>query len=206
MKPLRLHDWDLDRAAAQDVQKALAPLVSQRSEIPDTPRLIAGVDISGTLADGQALGAVVLLQYPGMEIVEVQTVRRKPLMPYIPGLLSFREIPVLLEAFECLEAAPDLILCDGHGFAHPRRFGLACHLGILLGVPSIGCAKSVLVGKYEMPALEAGATATLVDRGEPVGIALRTQYGKMPVFVSVGHKVDIASAVRWVQACVRRFR
>lgn len=109
-------------------------------------------------------------------------------------------------AFERLRVTPDLILCDGHGLAHPRRFGLACHLGLLLDTPAIGCAKSILVGAYDTLAHEAGATSTLVHRGEPVGVALRTQAGKSPVYVSGGHNVDIASATRWVMACVTRYR
>ena len=206
MKATSLHSWNVDYAGARELQTLLAPRVSHENAVPEAPRLIAGVDISGAERAAEALGAVVVLRYPEMELVEVQTVRKVPLIPYIPGLLSFREIPVLLEAFERLESVPDVIICDGHGLAHPRRFGLACHLGMVLDTPSIGCAKSILVGKYGALSPEAGSAAALVDKGEPVGVALRTQTGKTPVFVSVGHKVDLASAIRWVMATVTKYR
>ena len=206
MKPRLNHSWDLDYAAAREFQVALAPTVSRENAIPEAPRLIAGVDISGAERGAEALGAVVVVSYPELELVEVRTAKKAPLIPYIPGLLSFREIPVLLDAFERLESVPDFILCDGHGMAHPRRFGLACHLGMVLDIPSIGCAKSILAGAYQGLAQEAGSTAPLIDRGEVVGLALRTQEGKTPVFVSIGHKVDLAAATRWVLACVTRYR
>ena len=136
MHSVLTHRWDVDRAEARELQISLAPLVSHQNEIPDAPRTVAGVDISGTLADGQALGAVVVMSYPDLKLLEVQTVRKTPLMPYTPGLLSFREIPVLLDAFERLSNKPDFILCDGHALAHPRRFGLACHLGMALECPA----------------------------------------------------------------------
>lgn len=201
-----LHPWDLDTASAKDLQRTVARRVSHEDEISPSPRLVAGVDISGATRGEEALGAVVILGYPDMELVEVQTVKKRPIIPYVPGLLSFREIPILLEAFQRLRNLPDLILCDGHGYAHPRRFSLACHLGLVLDVPSIGCAKSILVGKYSGLGHSAGSTAALMDKEEPVGLTLRTQDGKSPVFVSLGHNLSIDAAARWVMSCLRRYR
>ncbi len=144
--------------------------------------------------------------YPSLEVVEVQTARRRPLMPYVPGLLSFRETPVLLEAFEKLSLTPDILMVDGHGLAHPRRFGIACHLGLLFDLPAIGCGKSVLTGRHGPLGAEAGSTADLIDDGEVVGAALRTRAGKTPVYPTIGHKVDLSAAVHWVMACARGFR
>lgn len=203
VKARPLHEWDLDPSAAQAVQRQLAPLVSRVNEIDGTPRFIAGVDLSGVDAEGEATGAVVVLGFPELEVVEVQTARQRPAIPYVPGLLSFRETPVLLEAFEKLRVTPDLVICDGQGIAHPRRFGIACHLGLLLDVPSIGCAKSILRGRFQELGQEAGSTAELVDKNEVVGTAVRTVAGQTPVYISIGHKVDLPAAVHWAMACVR---
>ena len=127
-------------------------------------------------------------------------------MPYVPGLLSFRETPVLLAAFEQITMEPDVIMVDGHGRAHPRRFGIACHLGMLLDVPAIGCAKSVLVGSHGALAEQAGSASSLVHKGEVIGMGLRTQTGRTPIYVSVGHKVDLPSAMRWTMACAGKYR
>jgi deoxyribonuclease V len=204
--PRLVHRWDLDRPAAKLLQEGLAPLVSHSDAVPASPRYVAGVDCSGSDEDGEALAAIVVMALPGLETVEVRTVRGRPLMPYVPGYLSFREVPLLLEGFQRLAVRPDLIICDGHGYAHPRRFGLACHLGLVLDCPAIGCAKSLLVGRYEGLSVHAGSTAAVVHRGEPIGVALRTQAGRTPVFVSVGHRVDIAAAVKWVMATTGRYR
>ena len=206
MKAKPLHRWDLGTEAAREVQRHLAPLVSRSNEIEGSPRRIAGVDISGADHRGEALGAVVVVDYPSLEVIEVQTARKRPLMPYVPGLLSFRETPVLLGAFEKLNLTPDIIMVDGHGLAHPRRFGIACHLGLLFDLPAIGCAKSVLVGRHGLLGMEAGSTADLLDDGEVVGAALRTQAGKTPVYPTIGHKVDLPTAVHWVMACTKGFR
>lgn len=146
------------------------------------------------------------MSLPDLEIVEVKCAWGKPEFPYVPGLLSFREVPLALEALERLTLPPDFLLADGQGLAHPRRFGLACHLGLLTGLPSIGCAKSILVGKHGSVGHKKGSWATLEEKGGVVGAALRTRDGVSPLYVSIGHRVDLPSAIRWVLACCDRFR
>lgn len=206
MKVQALHSWDLTPSEAMELQRRLASRVSRTNGLRQPPRYIAGADISGARRDEEALGAVVVLRYPELEVAEVRTTRKRPPMPYVPGLLSFRETPVLLDAFERLTVTPDLVMVDGQGLAHPRRFGIACHIGLLLDLPSIGCAKSILVGRHGPLGHPRGAQAPLQDGAEVVGVALRTQDGAAPVFVSVGHKVDLETAVAWVLACAPRFR
>ena len=183
------------------MQRRLAPMVSRTSEIQEPTRYIAGVYISGVDLQGEALASVVVLSYPSMEVAEVQVARQRPNFPYVPGLLSFRETPLLMQALEMLTLSPDIIVVDGHGLAHPRRFGIACHIGLLYGVPTIGCAKSILVGKHGPLGMKAGAWAELVHHEEVVGAALRTQDGKAPVYVSIGHQVDLPAAIQWALAC-----
>jgi len=170
------------------------------------PRLIAGIDISSPDARGVARGAVVVLSYPEFGIVEVKIVEDKIMFPYIPGLLSFRESPLLLAACEKLCNVPDLVLIDGQGIAHPRRFGLASHVGLFLDLPTIGCAKSILCGQHQPVGEEAGSHAELFDNGELIGAALRTKSGVKPIYVSVGHKINLASALQWVMKCCRGYR
>ena len=205
MKVDRLHGWQVSVTEAFDIQKKLAARVSGVSEVIK-PRFIAGVDISVGKARGVATGAVVILSYPELGLVETKIVNEKLKFPYIPGLLSFRESPLVLAACEKLTITPDLILVDGQGVAHPRRMGLASHLGLFLDTPTIGCAKSRLCGSHEEPAIEPGSYAELVDNGEVIGAALRTKFGVKPVYVSIGHKVDLQSAVHWVMACCRGYR
>jgi deoxyribonuclease V len=188
---------------AKSLQRLLAPTVSCISAIPDDVRYVAGVDISGSDAEGMVLAAVAVLSYPDLEVAEVSLARGKPSLPYIPGLLSFRETPVLIDALEGLELTPDIIITDGQGLAHPRRFGIACHIGLLADVPAIGCAKSILTGRHGPLGSEAGSHAELTDQGEVIGVALRSRTGVSPVYVSVGHKIDLASATKWVLACCK---
>ena len=205
MKAERLHDWQVSPAQALDIQRRLAAQVSGNSAVT-TPRFIAGVDISATNAQGIATGAVVVLEYPDLRVVETEVVQGKPTFPYVPGLLSFREAPLTLAACEKLTITPDLILVDGQGIAHPRRLGLASHLGLFLNTPTIGCAKSRLCGRHEEPGAEAGNYAELVNQGETIGVALRTKLGVKPVYVSIGHKVDLETAIYWVLECCRGYR
>jgi len=180
--------------------------VEPRNGLAGRPRLIAGLDISGASDEGYALAAVVVLSYPRLEIVEIQTARARPPFPYVPGLLSFREISVLFAALDRLTVQPDLLVVDGHGRAHPRRFGLASHLGVLFDIPTIGCAKSLLVGSHGLLREARGSTAVLKHKGEAIGKAVRTRSGVKPVYVSVGHKIDVRSAVRWVLAFATGYR
>jgi len=200
------HEWDVTPAEARAIQERLRGSVVAAGE-PEHVRLVAGVDISvgGEGQDGRA--AVVVLSYPGLRPVEQSVVTAAVRFPYVPGLLSFREIPVLLPAFAALRASPDLVVVDGQGMAHPRRFGLASHLGLLLGLPTIGCAKSRLTGHFDPPAREAGAVSPLLGaEDECIGAVVRTRMGVNPVFVSVGHLIALSAAVAWTLRLVRGLR
>lgn len=201
----RLHGWQLSIAQAVDLQRRLAVEVSRSNNIP-TPHFIAGVDISVGKAQEMATGAVVVLNYPELVVVETKVVQGRLDFPYIPGLLSFREAPLILSACERLIITPDFILVDGQGIAHPRRFGIASHLGLFLSMPTIGCAKSLLCGSHQVPGMEPGSYAEVVDKSETIGVALRTKLGTKPVYVSIGHQVDLQTAIHWVLKCCRGYR
>mgnify|MGYP001035983736 CR=1 FL=1 len=205
MKIRQLHGWQVNAGHAREIQRRLAAQVLVNGEVT-SPRLIAGVDISGQKAQGVARGAVVVLDYPGLELVEVGVAERKLDFPYVPGLLSFREAPLILAACEKLAAIPDIILVDGQGIAHPRRMGLASHLGLFLDTPTIGCAKSILCGRHQPLGIEPGCYAELVDGDEVIGAAVRTKAGVKPIYVSIGHKVDLPTAIHWVMECCRGYR
>ena len=205
MKLRDLHPWDVSPKEAIAIQKRLAAQVVREDE-PIDVRRVAGVDISVDRGRGVGTGAVVVLSYPGLEIAEVAVAQAPLTFPYVPGLLSFREVPVLRAAFERLSGAIDLLLVDGQGLAHPRRFGLACHLGLLLDVPAIGCAKSRLLGEHDAPDEAAGSRADLLDRGELIGSVLRTRTGVKPLFVSLGHRIGLAAAEEWLLRCCRGYR
>ncbi|MFC1958113.1 deoxyribonuclease V [Chloroflexota bacterium] len=205
MKVKELHGWQLSTAQALEMQRRLAVQVSKNSEVI-TPRFIAGVDMSVGKANGVATGTVVVLSYPALEMVEVKVAQGNLDFPYVPGLLSFRELPLTLAACERLSITPDLILVDGQGIAHPRRFGLASHLGLFLNTPTVGCAKSLLCGIHGVLDVEPGNYAEVIDGEETVGAALRTKQGVKPVYVSIGHKVDLQTAIHWVMNCCRGYR
>lgn len=200
-----MHPWQVTTEQAKQIQKALASQVSTKNHIV-APRFIAGADISAPGSKGLARAAIVVLRYPGLEIAEVRTAEHELEFPYVPGLLSFRESPLVLSACQQLELTPDLLLVDGQGLAHPRRLGLACHLGLLLDIPTIGCAKSRLWGSHGPVGAEAGDRVELVDEGEIIGAVLRTRPNVSPVYVSVGHKIDLDSASHWVMQCCRGYR
>jgi deoxyribonuclease V len=185
------------------LQRDLAGRVVRRARTGRV-RTLAGVDCSVRV--GQVGAAITVFSWPDLEPLETGTALREATFPYVPGLLSFREVPALLAAWETLERKPDLLLVDGHGLAHPRRIGLASHLGVVLDVPSIGCAKSLLVGEHRDPGPRRGARTRLVHRDEVVGACLRTRTDVKPVYVSIGHRVDLERAVRTVLACARRTR
>ncbi len=200
-----LHSWQVSPAQALDIQRRLASQVSRSNEV-SSPRLIAGVDISVDREQGVATGATVVLNYPELRLVETKVVSGKVDFPYVPGLLSFREAPLTLSACQGLSVTPDLILVDGQGIAHPRRFGLACHLGLFLDTPTIGCAKSRLCGRHKEPGDSPASYSEVVDGGEIIGVALRTKLGSKPIYVSIGHKVDLETAIYWVLECCRGYR
>jgi len=187
------------------IQKKLAR--SMRQVTPHKPmRYIAGVDAAFSTDGRRCLAGVVLWDRTRHTPVEQHLAWRRLIFPYIPGLLTFREAPALIAALRHLRRSPDVLLCDGHGIAHPRRFGIACHLGVLTDLPAIGCAKSRLIGQYREAAPEKGAISPLFDGDEQVGSVVRTRNRVKPVFVSIGHKIDLATAEQTVLACAIRFR
>ena len=203
MTDSRIHSWDVGPEEAVAIQRALASRVVRDDRLGEVRR-IAGVDVG--FGQGVTRAAVAVLSYPALELLTVSRAERPTTFPYVPGLLSFREAPAVLDAYERLEVEPDLLVVDGQGYAHPRRFGIACHLGVLLDKPAIGSAKSILVGRHGDLGEEQGAIAELIDRGEVVGLAVRTKVRVKPVFVSVGHRISLATAARYVLACVRGYR
>ena len=197
--------WDLTPKEAMRLQEELRERVEMRDRFGPL-RYVAGADMAFDPETNVAFAGVIVYRFPDMQEVERRMARRRLRFPYVPGLLSFRESPVLLAALARLKTDPDLLLIDGHGYAHPRRFGIACHLGVLLDAPTIGCAKSLLVGEHDEPGGRAGATAPLLLGGERLGVALRTRERVKPIYVTVGHRVSLDSAVRLVRQCVDGFR
>ncbi len=200
-----LHQWGVSASRASEIQRGLARRVCCSGAL-GTPRLIAGVDMAVGRIGEDSRAAAVVVAYPSLEVVKVSVAEGRLTFPYVPGLLSFREAPLVIRACEGLNATPDLLLVDGQGIAHPRRFGLACHLGLLLDVPAIGCAKSRLCGSCDEPAAEPGSFAYLQDRGEVIGAAVRTKANTKPVYVSVGHKIDLDTAILWLLRCCKGYR
>lgn len=204
-----LHLWDVSPQEAARIQRELRGQLSLSDGISLAgARTVAGAD-NGYLRRGAsttAYAAVVVLSFPDLDLLERQVAACPVEFPYVPGLLSFREAPALLAAFRNVEREPDVILFDAHGYAHPRRFGAASHLGLLLDKPSIGCAKRRLVGTLEEPGPEFGARSPLVDRGQLVGMAVRTRLGRPPLVVSIGHKMSLETAVEIALACCRENR
>jgi deoxyribonuclease V len=197
--------WSATPREAVRLQQAWRDRVETRDRVGPL-QYVAGADLAFDPETNFAFAGVIVYRFPELEEVERCMARRKLCFPYVPGLLSFRESPVLLAAFARLRVEPDVILIDGHGMAHPRRFGIACHLGLLLDKPTIGCAKSILVGEAEEPGAQAGSTSPLIDEGETVGAALRTRDGVKPIYVTIGHRVSLESAVRIVTQCTDGFR
>lgn len=201
----RRHAWNLSPAEAIALQKELrSEVVSDRPIDIDAVKLVAGVDVS--VKNEQSQAAIVVATYPDFQVVETVLARRPTPFPYIPGLLSFREGPVLEEAFARLQSVPDVFLFDGMGIAHPRRIGIASHLGLWLQRPTIGCGKTLLCGRYKDLALEKGSAAPLIDKRETIGVALRTRAGKNPMFISPGHLADIPTAAELVLRCAPKYR
>jgi deoxyribonuclease V len=168
--------------------------------------LVAGTDLAFTRDGLRCIAAVVVWDRRSRRVIEQQLAFRDVTFPYVPGLLSFREAPAVLAALRKVRNAPDALMCDGHGLAHPRRFGIASHIGIIVGLPTIGCAKTRLIGRHEEPGLPRGSSAALLDQGERIGTVLRTRDGVRPVYVSVGHNIDLTTAQRVVLNCAIKYR
>lgn len=186
-------------------QRILARRVITSDQLPERLTTVAGVDVAFPNGGRTTRAAAVLMRFPDLVVIDEVVVEQPTVLPYIPGLLSFRELPAILSALARLPR-PDLVLCDGQGLAHPRRFGVACHLGVETGLPAIGVGKSRLCGQHEEPALARGASSALMDKGEPIGTVLRTRQGVRPVYVSIGHKIGLGRACELVLACAPRFR
>ncbi len=200
-----LHDWNLKPDAAIKLQRQLAQRII-REDQPGEVRYIAGVDMAINEENGKARAAVVLLTYPSLEIQERHIYEEPLRMPYIPGLLSFREAPAVLGAFARLQQQPDLVMVDGQGIAHPRRLGIASHLGLWLDLPTIGCGKSILTGHYHGLREEAGTWVPLLDNGETIGAVVRTRTHVKPMIVSLGHRISLETSIHYVLACCRGYR
>ena len=200
------HGWDLSIAEARDIQLALRERVQLRPPPDFAPRSIAGADVSVERFATRGYAGIVTLAASTLETEEEATSIAELKMPYVPGFLSFRELPALDGAWRKLKAKPDVVIFDGQGYAHPRRFGIACHGGLLWDVPTIGCAKSILVGTHGELGEARGSTAPLVHRGETVGMAVRTRDRVNPVYVSPGHRMDLDTAVRIVLSVSPRYR
>lgn len=197
------HKWDVTPQEAHAIQLLLAGKVSQKPEFGQV-KTVAGIDMS---AKGVARAAVVILSYPALEVLEIERAEKPLDFPYVPGLLTFREGPAVLAAFDKVKRRPDLAFFDGQGISHPRRFGIASHIGVLLDLPSIGVAKSPLVVRGPEPGPEPGSWTEWRDRhGEVLAAAVRTKARTRPLFVSIGNKIDLPSAVEWVLACTRGYR
>jgi deoxyribonuclease V len=199
------HTWELSIAEAARLQETLRARVVQSDRL-GTVTLVAGADVAES-RDGKRLhAAVAVLDARTLRVVEVAAASRRTSFPYVPGYLSFRELPVVLDAWAALSRRPDLVLCDAHGRAHPRRMGLACHLGLWLDLPAIGCAKTRLVGAHREPGRRRGCHRRLLEGCEVIGEVVRTRDGVRPVFVSVGHKIGLPTARRWVLRLALRYR
>src|SRR5213082_2947061 len=203
-----LHEWNLTPEAAVALQHKLAAQVVRTDQLETEVRRVAGVDMAINEESGMARAAVVLLSFPELELLEQHVYEEPVRMPYIPGLLSFRETPCILGAFAHLHEQPDLVMVDGQGIAHPRYLGIASHLGLWLDLPTIGCAKSILRGHYDEKALgeEFGAWVPLIYNKETVGAALRTRSHVKPMFISLGHRISLETSLHFVLTCSMGYR
>lgn len=206
MKIKPLHDWNLTAQQAIELQKQLAYEVINYDDFIKPIKTVAGIDLGYDPNSNISRAVVVVLKFPELELIESQEAKMPVQFEYIPGLLSFRETPVAIKALEKLENAPDLILCDGQGLAHPRGFGIACHIGLIADVPTIGAAKSVLVGKFENLGEKRGSVAPMIYRKQIVGAAVRTRDGVQPMYVSAGHRISLETAIKYVLACAPKYR
>jgi deoxyribonuclease V len=205
MNVKELHSWDLNTSEAIELQRKFSQRVVTHDDF-SVIKTVCGVDVGYDKNKSLASAACVVMNYPSLEVVETVTVTTQVAIRYIPGLLSFREAPALIPALKKLKSEPDIIICDGHGIIHPRRFGLACHLGLLLDTPTIGCAKSGLTGTCKEPGQQRGSYEYVWDLGEVIGAVVRTKKGVKPVYVSTGHRVSLSSAIDIVLGSTRNHR
>jgi deoxyribonuclease V len=201
-----LHPWPETFDEAVAIQNFLTTGVRLQNELPKRIETVAGVDVSYEKHGDRFYAGVVILSFPDFEVIEEQTAVATVTFPYIPGLLSFRELPVLLDAFRQVENIPEVVLVDGQGIAHPRRFGLACHLGLWSDLPTIGCAKSRLCGEHEEPGLKKGSRSDLLLDKERIGQVVRTRDRVKPMYISPGHKIDIETATEIALQGCNRYR
>ena len=205
MKIEQKHEWVLTAEAAIEIQQTLRTEVITRDRF-GVVNYVAGVDV-GFEAEGTITrAAVAVLSYPELQLCDQAIARRPTTFPYIPGFLSFREVPAVLDALENVKIVPDLLLCDGQGIAHPRRFGIACHLGVLTNLPSIGVAKSRLIGKHAEVSEKRGTWEPLYDRGEAIGAVLKTRPNTNPLYISLGHRISLETAIAYVMGCTTKYR
>lgn len=195
----------------QAIEEAIAIQEELRSKVITenqlgTVRYVAGVDVGYDSTDSVSQAAVTVLSFPDLQLQQQAVVRSPTTFPYVPGFLSFREVPAILEALAKIDPMPDLILCDGQGLAHPRRFGLACHLGVVTGIATIGVAKTRFIGEHSEVGHSRGSWQPLLDGPETVGVALRTQGGVKPIYISIGHKVNLMGAIDYVLRCAPKYR
>ncbi len=200
-----LNSWNLTPKEAVEAQKEWRSLVRIQA-LTQTVNTIAGADISFNRFSEVIYSGIVVLSLPDLRIIETASVRSTAKFPYVPGLLSFRETPSFLECWEKLKTKPDVLMLDGQGIAHPRRLGIACHVGLLLDLPTIGCAKSILVGRHGELGPEAGSSSPLIDKGEVIGVALRTKKNVAPIYVSPGHLIDLDAAIELTLRSVTKYR
>ncbi|MBV9387727.1 MAG: deoxyribonuclease V [Chroococcidiopsidaceae cyanobacterium CP_BM_ER_R8_30] len=205
MKISQRHTWPSTVAEAITIQQQLRAEVITIDQLEDV-QYVAGVDMGFEASGTISRAAVAVLSFPDLQLQESAIARRPTSFPYVPGFLSFREIPAVLDALEKVSLIPNLILCDGQGIAHPRRFGIACHLGVIIDIPTIGVAKSLLVGKHEEVPEQRGSWQPLIDRGETIGAVLRTRPKTKPLYISSGHRVSLATAIEYVLQCTPKYR
>ncbi|MFQ5568637.1 MAG: deoxyribonuclease V [Rhodothermales bacterium] len=198
-----VHRWDVSPKEAVAIQRRLAPIVREEP-LARPVKTIAGIDVS--IRGDRAQAAVAVVRLPDLVVIDQAVWRDRVPFPYVPGLLSFREMPVLLPALERLTVRPDVLMTDSQGCAHPRRFGLACHLGVLLNWPTMGVAKTRFIGTHGEPGAEKGSRSPLYDKGEVIGTVLRTRANIKPVYVSVGHRIMLDEAVALTLACSPRYK
>lgn len=200
-----MHPWDVSPKEAIAIQEALQSHINCTDDF-GTIRTVAGVDVGFEQNSTVTRAAIAVLDFQTLEVVETAVAHRPTSFPYVPGLLSFREVPCALEAMLKLSTEPDLLLCDGQGIAHPRRFGIAAHLGLLLDIPSVGVGKSRLIGTHAEPPPEKGSFVPLLDKGEQIGVVLRTRANVKPLYISPGHRVSIETAPKLVMQCITKYK